>query len=144
MEIHFVFDKKEPFNTVSELKSKFEFDGRNGLNYIMFGEHWSEIEDQNRLIHQIESVLNVNLSLLDYWNDDVYDKELEIQDVQKVIENLKNQIESNPNFYQNISYGFNIVESYFKKQFLNDINYLIQRFEINIDNGAKKIKYETD
>ena len=110
MEIRFIFDKKEVISELVELKSKYNFDDRNGLNYIIVGEHWSEIEDEHRLIYQIERILNIDLSLLDYWNPKVFENELKIDDVQKVLENLKNKIEQNPNFYEKINYGFNLKE----------------------------------
>lgn len=121
MEIRFIFDKKEVFSELVKLKSKYNFDDRNGLNYIMIGEHWSEIEEENRLIHQIERILNIELTLLDYWNPKVFENELEIEDVKKVLENLKKQIEQNPNFNEKINYGFNLKERYFKNQFLSDV-----------------------
>lgn len=144
MEIRFIFDKEEVFNELVELKSKYNFDDRNGLNYIMIGEHWSEIEEENRLIHQIERILNIELSLLDYWNPKVIENELEIEDVKKVLENLKKQIEQNPSFYEKINYGFNLKERYFKNQFLNDVDFLIERINLNRMNGAKTLRYETE
>ena len=144
MEIRFIFDIKEPAYQLNELKLKYNFDDRNGLNFVMLGEHWSEIEDENRLIHQIERSLNINLSLIDYWNPKVCDNELEIGDIQKVLEDLKKRIEENSTFYENISYGFNLKERYLKNQFLSDINFLIERIEMNMNNGAKRLKYETE
>ena len=144
MEIRFIFDKKEVFSELVKLKSKYNFDDRNGLNYIMIGEHWSEIEEENRLIHQIERILNIELTLLDYWNPKVFENELEIEDVKKVLENLKKQIEQNPNFNEKINYGFNLKERYFKNQFLSDVVFLIERMNINKTNGAKKVSYETE
>ena len=144
MEIRFIFDKKELYSELVELKSKYNFDDRNGLNYIMIGEHWSEIEEENRLIHQIERILNIELTLLDYWNPTVFENELEIEDIQKVLQNLKKQIEQNPNFYEKINYGFNLKERYFKNQFLSDVAFLIERMKINKANGAQKVSYETE
>lgn len=144
MEIRFIFDIKEPLDDLKELKAKYNFDNRNGLDFVMIGEHWSEIEEENRLLHQIERILNINLSLLDYWNPEVYDNELEINDLQKVLEDLKKQIEKNPAFFENINYGFNLNERYLKSQFLSDINFLIERIYMNKTIGAKRIKYETE
>ena len=144
MEIRFIFDKKEAISELVELKSKYNFDDRNGLNYIIVGEHWSEIEDKHRLIYQIERLLNIDLSLLDYWNPKVFENELKIDDVQKVLENLKNKIEQNPNFYEKINYGFNLKENYFRSQFLSDVSFLIERMNLNKTNGAQKVSYETE
>lgn len=144
MEIRLIFDKKEPLDKFFELKNKYNFDDRNGLNYVMVGVSWSEIEDENRLIHQIERNLNLNLSLLDYWNDEVYDNELEIEQVLSTLKNLKTKLEENQNFYKKIKYGFDIEKRYLKNEFSNDVNFLIDRLEMNKNNGAKKLKYDTE
>lgn len=144
MEIRFIFDEKEACNELVQLKAKYNFDDRNGLNNIMIGEHWSEIEEDNRLIHQIEIILNIELSLLDYWNPKVFDSELEIDEVKKVLIDLKSQIQQKPTFYEEINCGFDLRELYFKSQFLRDIDFLIERIEISKINGAQKIKYEIE
>jgi hypothetical protein len=35
--------------------------------------------------------------------------------------------------------GINIIESYLKSKFLNDIDFLFKRLKINTENGAAKI-----
>lgn len=144
MEIRFIFDEKEAYNELVQLKAKYDFDDRNGLSNVMIGEHWSEIEEDNRLIHQIESILNIELSLLDYWSLKVFDSELEIDDVQEVLIDLKSQIQQKPTFYHEINCRFDLKELYFKSQFIRDINFLIERIEISKINGAQKIKYEIE
>lgn len=144
MEIRFVFDKQLSFNIISELKAKYNFDTRNGLNFIMIGEHWSEIEDENRLIRQIEKLLHVNLNFMDYWNPEFYDKEIEIDELILTLKNLRIQTEKFPDFYENISYGFDLVNRYFKPQFFNDVLFLIEFFQLTKDNGALTVKYETE
>jgi len=144
MKIRLLFDKIEPNDKFIELKNKYNFDDRNGLNWVMIGEHWSEIEDENRLIHQIERNLDIDLYLLDYWNERVYENELNIQDITKTLKILKVKVEENPDFYKSIHYGFNIEERYLKNTFLNDINFLIERLEMNLDYGSTKIKYDTE
>lgn len=110
-EIQFVFDKSEPKERLLELKHKYDFDNRDGLNLIMTGKDMYEIlvEDDERLIRQLEKKLNIDLSILDYWNYANVDENKDYIKLDlllsKLIE-LKSKIENNPNFYKEITYGF--------------------------------------
>ena len=144
MEIQFSFDKEEPLDTYIDLIDKYNFDNRNGLSLIMLGVDAYEAGNNNRLIHQIEYQLDINLALLDYWNNETHGKYIEIDKVKNTLKIIKNQIIQQPLFYENIQYDFNIIGQYLKHQFLNDINFLIDRMEMNQYNGAEKVKYSVE
>lgn len=141
MEIQFIFDKEEPLDTYIDLKDKYNFDDRNGLSLIMLGVDAYEVGNNKRLIHQIEYQLNIDLALLDYWNNETHGKYIEIDKAKNILKITKNQIIQQPLFYENINYDFNITGQYLKHQFLNDIDFLIDRMEMNQYNGAEKLKY---
>lgn len=141
IEIHFIFDVEEPINEIKVLNSYYDFDMRDGLNLIMTGIDYLEVlEENDRLLKRLEKELNLNLSILDFW---LNQEEFNIDSLLKTLTELKSKIEDNPKFNENIDYGFDIEESYLKSKFLNDINFLIKRLKINIENGATKIKYES-
>lgn len=144
MEILFSFDKEEPLNTYIDLRDKYGFDDRDGLSLIMLGIDAYEVGDKNRLIHQIECQLNIDLALLDYWNNETYSKYIEIDKVKNTLRIVRNQIIRQPLFYENIHYDSNIASQYLKHHFLNDINFLIDRMEMNQYNGAEKVKYSVE
>ena len=144
MEIHFVFDKEEPVDTFINLIKKYSFDSRDGLNVIMLGLDAYEVGDDNRLIHQLERQLDIDLALLDYWNIETHDKYIPIHVIKNVLEITKNRITQQPQFYENIQYDFNTTKQYLQRQFLNDINFLIERLRMNQHNGAQKVKYSVE
>lgn len=150
LEIRFIFDKSEPSKKFLELKHKYNFDDRNGLNLIMTGQDMYEVAEDNgyneRLIRMLEKNLNIDLSILDYWNycnDDENDDFIDLDLLLSKLFELKNNIENNPSYYKKIIYGFDIENDYLKEGLLNDINYLIERINFNIENGAKKVRFET-
>jgi hypothetical protein len=64
LEIYLIFDVKEPFEKYLELRDRYNFDHRNGLNLIMTGD--GDAGDEDRLLRQVEKVLNIDLTLLDF------------------------------------------------------------------------------
>lgn len=52
-------------------------------------------------------------------------------------------IEIKPNFYQEIVYSFDIGKRYLKENLIKDIEFLIERINFNIQNGARKVRFET-
>lgn len=145
LEIRFIFDKSEPIEKFLELKHKYNFDGRNGLDLIMTGLDFYEVLDNNsdneRLIGMIEKKLNIDLSILDYWKN--YDEDVSLDLLLSKLFEFKMCIEIKPNFYQEIVYGFDIGERYLKENLIKDIEFLIERINFNIQNGAKKVRFET-
>ncbi len=146
LELKFIFDKIEPIEKYLELREKYNFDARNGLNLIMTREHWSEIEDEGRLMTMLEKKLNIDLFILDYWNDNYWNDDdndnfvaLDLL-LPKLVE-FKNCIENNPDFYKEILY--NIEDYYLKEQLKRDVEFLIERINFNIQNGAIKVRFET-
>lgn len=62
LEINFVFDMKEPLEQYLNLKDKYQFDNRDGLNLIMTGADCDDAgDDKMRLLRQIEKVLETDL-----------------------------------------------------------------------------------
>ncbi|MDY0089550.1 MAG: hypothetical protein RBR78_04205 [Flavobacteriaceae bacterium] len=141
LELKFIFDKIEPIEKYLELREKYNFDARNGLNLIMTGEHWSEIEDEGRLMTMLEKKLNIDLSILDYWNEDDNGNFVDLDLLLPKLVEFKNCIQNNPDFYKEILY--NIEDYYLKEQLKRDIEFLIERVNFNIQNGAKKVRFET-
>lgn len=144
MDIQFIYDKSEPLDIFIDLRDKYGFDNRDGLSLLMIGLDAYEVGDDNRLIHQLERQLDIDLALLDYWNIETYDQYMPIDPIKNVLEITKKQIARQPQFYENIQYDFNTTKQYLQRQFLNDINFLIERMERNQLNGAQKVKYSLE
>lgn len=144
MDIQFIYDKTEPLDIFIDVRNKYGFDDRDGLSLIMLGLDAYEVGDDNRLIHQLERQLDIDLALLDYWNIETYDQYMPIDPIKNVLEITKKQIARQPQFYENIQYDFNTTKQYLQRQFLNDINFLIERMERNQLNGAQKVKYSLE
>lgn len=143
LEINFYFDKEEPSDKIKSI-SDYDFDSRDGLSLIMTGRDSTEVLDENeRLLKLIEKQLNLDLSLLDYWNNDVYEQDINLNNLLDMLVKLKLKIIENPEFYKKIAYGFDIEERYLKSTFISDIEFLIERINCNISNGATTIKYES-
>lgn len=144
MDIQFIYDKTEPLDIFIDVRNKYGFDDRDGLSLIMLGLDAYEVGDDNRLIHQLERQLDIDLALLDYWNIETYDQYMPIDPIKNVLEITKKQIARQPQFYENIQYDFNTTKQYLQRQFLNDIHFLIERMERNQLNGAQKVKYSLE
>ncbi|WP_430401576.1 hypothetical protein [Fluviicola sp.] len=145
IEIFFLFDKEEPVEKIKTLKSLYNFDIRNGLCLIMTGQDQSEILDnEERLLKLIEKQLKIDLSLLDYWHDEVFENEININKLNETLVKLKSKIKDNPEFYKKINYCFDIEKSYLQNKFSSDVDFLIERLNINIENGSTKVRYESE
>lgn len=142
LEIYFLFDKEEPIEKIQLLTNYCDFDMRNGLNLIMTGvDCWEILNDEETLLKRIEKELEINLSILDFWSNQ---DEFNIHTLIEILTNLKWKLNDNPMFYKKIDYGFDIAEQYLKSKFLNDIDFLLERLTLNVENGATKVKYSTD
>lgn len=140
LEIYFVFDVEEPQKQYQELIDLYDFDNRNGLNLVMTGEDAIDVlDDEIRLLRQIEKVLQLDLNLLDFWKE--YDKFIEIKSLRLKLLELESALVKNPEFYQKIHGIHDIIKKYLKNNFLKDIRFLIERLNLNIENGASKVKY---
>ncbi|GAA5090541.1 hypothetical protein GCM10023210_16750 [Chryseobacterium ginsengisoli] len=140
LEIYFVFDVEEPQSEYSELIRYYDFDHRNGLNTVITGEDAIDVlDDEIRLLRQIEKVLQLDLTLLDFWKE--YDKFIEIKSLRLKLLELEAELVKNPEFYQKIYGIHDIIKKYLKNNFLQDIRFLIERLNLNIENGASKVKY---
>lgn len=140
LEIYFVFDVEEPRKEYSELVSRYDFDHRNGLNMMMSGEDaYDTADDEMRLLRQIEKVLEIDLGILDFWEE--YEKFIEIEHLRLKLIELETKLVKNTDFYKKISWGKDIEGRYLKKNFITDIRFLIERLNLNIKNGASKVKY---
>lgn len=143
--VNFLFDKEEPIEKIKILKDLYNFDIRNGLSLIMTGQDQSEIlNNEERLLKLIEKQLKIDLSLLDYWHDEVFENEININKLNETLMKLKSKIKDNPNFYKKINYYFDNELSYLKNKFLSDVDFLLERLNINIENGATKVRYESE
>ena len=143
--INFLFDKEEPFEKIKILKNLYNFDIRNGLSLIMTGQDQREIVDnEERLLNLIEKQLKIDLSLLDYWHDEVFESEININKLSETLVKLKSKIKDNPEFYKKITYYFDIEESYLQNKFSSDVDFLIDLLNINIENGSTKVRYEPE
>lgn len=140
IDIYLHFDKTEPIEKIEAIKFH-GFDARDGLNLLMTGIDYIEVENEKRLLNIIEKQLNIDLSLLDFWK---HEEGIDIYLLKGTLMELKSKIEANPKFYKDIHYGFDIEEIYLKSKFLRDINYMLDRLNINIENGAEKVKFETE
>lgn len=144
LEITFVFDKEIPIGEILKLKHSYDFDIRNGFGLIMSGQDWAEIDEPDRLLIQIERELDIKLSLLDYWDVETYETEIDCKRVLEVLERLKAKIEVHPEFYTKIDYSFDVAENYLKLTFLSDVQFLIQLIRLHLENGVRKMSYQID
>ena len=140
LEIYFVFDVEEPRKEYSELVSHYDFDHIDGLNMIMSGEDVYDAGDNEmRLLRQIEKVLEIDLGILDFWEE--YEKFIEIEPLRLKLIELETALVKNTDFYKKICWGKDIEDRYLKKNFVMDVRFLIERLNLNIKNGASKVKY---
>lgn len=146
MDIRITFDKEAPAAQSAALYRQYSFDARNGWNLIMLGEDAYEAQADNRLLYQLERVLETDLHLFDYWHPEVYNKKLNIQNIQQQLETLQTQILRQPLFYEHLQYGHATgnVENYLRTEILNDISFLIAQLELNSNNGASTLQYTTE
>jgi hypothetical protein len=136
LEISFVFDKEEPLWEYLNLRDQYRFDGRNGLNLVMTGDG---LEDDDRLLYQIERVLCIDLKILDFWN--FYEEYIDLEILKSNLIQLSNGLKNQPDFYKKIAYGHDIEDGYLKEKFAEDVNFLIERLDLNIINGAEKVMF---
>lgn len=136
LEIIFVFDKEEPLWQYLDLRDRCHFDGREGLNLVMTGDG---MEHDDRLLCQIERVLHIDLKILDFWN--FYEEYIDLEVLRSNLVQLKNALKNQPDFYKKIAYGHDIEEGYLKEKFVEDVNFLIERLDLNIINGAEKVMF---
>ncbi|PJJ66245.1 hypothetical protein [Chryseobacterium geocarposphaerae] len=143
LEINLVFDAKEPLEEYLHVKNKYQFDGRSGLNLVMSGEGDVDAgDDEMRLLRQIEKVLQIDLTLLDFWEK--YDEFIEIRSLRLKLLELEDLLVNNPEFYHKICWGHDIERGYLKEIFLQDVRFLIERLNLNLKNGACLVKYISD
>ena len=136
IEISFVFDKEEPLWQYLNLRDQYRFDGRDGLNLVMTDE---SPEDDDRLLYQIERVLHIDLKILDFWT--FYEEYIDLDILKSNLVQLKNALKKQPDFYKKIAYGHDIEEGYLREKFAEDVNFLIERLDLNIINGAEKVMF---
>ena len=98
-----------------------------------------EIDQPQRLLHQIEKVLDFELSFLDYWNDKVYDQLLPIPQYIQFLEQLAQKLINQPRYYQLIDYPY-ISKTFLEKEFLLAVQSLIDFFEHYQQEGALVFK----
>ncbi|KFF03135.1 hypothetical protein [Chryseobacterium luteum] len=139
LEISFVFDKKEPLQQYLELMEQYHFDGRDGLNLVMSGD--DGLEGDDRLLWQIETALDMDLKVLDFWN--FYEEYIDLKFLKSNLAQLRNTLRSQPDFYKKIAYGHDVEEGYLKERFAEDIHFLIARLDLNIINGSEKVMFVT-
>ena len=145
LEIYLIFDIQEPLDKYLELKDHYLFDHRNGLNLIMTGDDYVDAGDEERLLRQVEKVLEVDLTLLDFWYyTEEYEGFISIESLYIKLIELENALLKNPEFYQKICWGHDIENEYLKDVFLKDIRFLIDRLQLNLENGASLVKYISD
>lgn len=145
LEIYLIFDIQEPLDKYLELKDHYLFDHRNGLNLIMTGDDYVDAGDEERLLRQVEKVLEVDLTLLDFWYyTEEYEGFISIESLYIKLIELENVLLKNPEFYQKICWGHDIENEYLKDVFLKDIRFLIARLQLNLENGASLVKYISD
>ncbi len=143
LEICFIFDVEEPLSLYLELKDRYFFEPRNGLNLIMTGN--GDAGDENRLLRQVEKVLNVDLKWLDFWDyTEDYEGFISVQHLYAKLIDLENALVKNPEFFQKVSWGHGIEKGYLKDNFLKDIRFLIERLHLNMGNGASFVKYVSE
>lgn len=127
---------------VDDLVKEFNYDSRKGLNTIVFGIHYTEIEEPYRLLHQIEKALDFNLSKLDYWNSEVDADFTDLSEFKEFLENLKTKLTQNADFYNNIQCR-EFEDNYLKNGFLNDVEFLIELCKLYLKFSAKEIQLES-
>lgn len=143
LEIYLIFDVEEPFEKYMELKDRYLFDHRNGLNLMMTGE--GDAGDKDRLLRQVEKVLNIDLTLLDFWDyADEYEVYISIKPLYMRLIELEDVLVKNSEFYKKICWGHDIENGYLKDNFLQDVRFLIERLNLNLKNGATLVKYISD
>ncbi|OCA76883.1 hypothetical protein BBH99_11875 [Chryseobacterium contaminans] len=143
LEIYLIFDIEEPFEKYLELKDRYLFDHRSGLNLIMTGE--GDAGDEDRLLRQVEKVLNIDLTLLDFWDyADEHEGYINIKPLYMKLIELQNALVENPEYYRKICWGHDIEDKYLKDNFLKDVRFLIERLNLNLENGASLVKYISD
>lgn len=143
LEIYLIFDVEEPFEKYMELKDRYLFDHRNGLNLMMTGE--GDAGDEDRLLRQVEKVLNIDLTLLDFWDyADEYEGYISIKPLYMKLIELEDVLVKNSDFYKKICWGHDIENGYLKNNFLQDVQFLIERLNLNLKNGATLVKYISD
>lgn len=136
LEISFVFDKEEPLWQYLDLRDQYRFDGRDGLNLVMTDE---SPENDDRLLYQIERVLHIDLKILDFWT--FYEEYIDLDILKSNLVQLKNALKKQPDFYKKIAYGHDIEDGYLREKFAEDVNFLIERLNLNIINGAEKVMF---
>ncbi|MEN5308467.1 hypothetical protein ABE425_13210 [Chryseobacterium cucumeris] len=145
LEIYLIFDVKEPFEKYLELRDRYHFDHRNGLNLIMTGDGDVDAGDEDRLLRQVERVLNVDLTLLDFWDyTEEYEGFTSIEPLRVKLIELEHALAENPEFYKRISWGHDIEEEYLKDNFIKDVRFFIERLNLNLENGASLVRYISD
>ncbi|MDC8099364.1 hypothetical protein [Chryseobacterium rhizosphaerae] len=97
------------------------------------------MEDDDRLLCQMERVLHIDLKILDFWN--FYEEYIDLEVLKSNLVQLKNALKNQPDFYKKITYGHDIEEGYLKEKFVEDVNFLIERLDLNIINGAEKVMF---
>lgn len=143
LEIRWSFDMKEPFQPYLDLKNKYQFDHRDGLNLVMTGaDAVDAADDEMRLLRQIEKVLEIDISILDFWEK--YEEFIEIEPLRSNLIELEIALTKKPEFYQKICWGNDIESRYLKSKFIKDVRFLIERLDLNILNGASSVKYISD
>lgn len=136
LEISFVFDKEESLWQYLNLRDQYCFDGRDGLNLVMTGDG---LEDDDRLLCQIERVLHMDLKILDFWN--FYEEYIDVEILKSNLIQLNDALKNQPDFYKKIAYGHDIEDGYLRGNFAEDVNFLIERLNLNIINGAEKVMF---
>ena len=121
MEIQFKFYQDKEGS--KEIKAFF-FDTRGGLDNVICGLDWSEIETEERLLHQLEKVLNLDLSFLDHWHEKVHKQYLEIELFITQLRELKKVLTTNKNYYRHINYPY-VPKEFLEKDFSKAISSLI-------------------
>ncbi|MFC3161454.1 hypothetical protein SAMN05443633_101540 [Chryseobacterium arachidis] len=140
LEVYFVFDVEESHQQYIQLREQYNFDHRNGLNLIMTGEDaYDAGDDEMRLLRQIEKILEIDLGILDFWEE--YEEFIEIEPLRLKLIELETALVKNTDFYKKICWGKDIEDRYLKNNFVMDVRFLIERLNLNIKNGASKVKY---
>ncbi|MEM6316405.1 MAG: hypothetical protein AAF960_01980 [Bacteroidota bacterium] len=139
MEIQFQFYTN---TTIQKAIESIFFDTRSGLDNVIYGLDWSEVETDDRLLHQLERALDVDLSFLDYWNEAVHGQYLEIDTFLKSLKELGSVLMANPNYYQQIDYPY-VPNDFLPQVFLEAIEALIKYFEDYRRKGATLLKIKT-
>ncbi|WP_147436462.1 hypothetical protein [Chryseobacterium sp. 7] len=101
--------------------------------------------DEDRLLRQVEKVLNVDLTLLYFWDyTEEYEGFTSIEPLRIKLIELEYALAENPEFYKRISWGHDVEEGYLKDSFIKDVRFFIERLNLNLENGASQVKYISD